>query len=59
MAKKLFERNNALQNDLQKTIQIELRKQKIIKRKRDKQYAHWKGYDNLFNILIDKKGFVL
>ena len=38
---------------LQKTNQKELRIEKVIKRKRDKLYVNWKGYDNLFNSWID------
>ena len=29
--------------------------EKVIKRKDDKLYVKWKGYDNLFNNWIDKK----
>ena len=32
--------------------------EKIIKRKGDKIYAKWKGYDNSFNSWIDKKDLV-
>ena len=39
----------------QKTSQEKLRIEKIIKRKGNKLYAKWKGYDNLFNSWIDKK----
>ena len=31
---------------------------KQIKRKEDKLYVKWKGYDNSFNSWIDKKDFV-
>ena len=34
---------------LQKTNQKEFRIEKVIKRKGDKLYVRWKGYDNLFN----------
>ena len=37
-----------------KTYQ-EFRVEKIIKRKSDKLYVIWKGYDNSFNSWIDKK----
>ena len=37
------------------TNQQEFRVEKIIKRKRDKLYVKWKGYDNSFNNWIDKK----
>ena len=32
---------------------------KIVKRKGDKLYVKWKGYDNLFNIWIDEKGIFI
>ena len=31
------------------------RVEKVIKRKSNKLYVKWKGYDNLFNSWIDKK----
>ena len=31
-----------------------LKVEEVIKRKRDKLYTKWKGYDNSFNIRIDK-----
>ena len=31
---------------------------KVIKRKGDKLYVKWKGYDSLFNSRIDKKDLV-
>ena len=43
------------EKELQKTNQKEFRIEKIIKRKRDKLYVKWKGYDNSFNSWIDKK----
>ena len=33
----------------------EFRVEKVIKRKSDKLYVKWKGYDNSFNRRIDKK----
>ena len=36
----------------------EFRVQKVIKRKGDKLYVRWKGYDNSFNNWIDKKDMV-
>ena len=45
-------------NELQKTKQNELRIEKVIKRKSDKLYVKWKGYDNSFNSWIDKKDIV-
>ena len=41
--------------ELQKTSQKELRIEKGLKRKDDKLYVKWKGYDNRFNSWIDKK----
>ena len=40
---------------LQKTNQQKLRKKKVIRRKGDKLYVKWKGYDNSFNSWIDNK----
>ena len=34
------------------------RTEKVIKRKSDKLYVKWKGYDSSFNSLIDKKDSV-
>ena len=44
--------------ELQKTYQKEFRVEKVIKRKGDKLYVKWKGYDSSFNSWIDKKGIV-
>ena len=41
--------------ELQKTNQEEFKIEKVIKRKSDKLYVKWKGYDNSFNSWIDKK----
>ena len=41
--------------ELQKTNQKEFRIEKIIKRKGNKLYVKWKGYNNSFNSWIDKK----
>ena len=43
------------ENELQGTRQNEFRIQKIIKRKGDKLYVKWKGYNNSFYSWIDKK----
>ena len=43
------------EKELQKTNQEKFRIEKILKRKRDKLYVKWKGYDNSFNSWIDKK----
>ena len=40
---------------LQKTNQQKFRIEKVIKRKDDKIYVKWKGYDSSFNSWIDKK----
>ena len=39
----------------QKTNQEEFRIEKVIKKKDDKIYIKWKGYDSSFNSWIDKK----
>ena len=41
-----------------KTNQQEFRIEKVIKRKGDKLLVKWKGYDNSFNSLINKKDIV-
>ena len=46
------------EKELQKTNQEEFRIEKVIKRKGDKLYVKWKGYDNSFNSWIDKKDLV-
>ena len=46
------------EKELQKTNQQEFRIEKVIKRKGDKSYVKWKGYDNSFNSWIDKKDLV-
>ena len=46
------------ENELQKTKQNEFRIEKVIKRKGDKLYVKWKGYDNSFNSWIYKKDIV-
>ena len=43
------------EKELQKRNQTEDRVEKVIKRKIDKLYVKWKGYDNSFNSWIDKK----
>ena len=43
------------ENKFQKANQKEFRIDKVIKRKCDKLYVKWKGYDNLLNSWIDKK----
>ena len=46
------------EKELQKTSQKEFRIEKVIKKRRNKLYLKWKGYDNSFNIWIDKKDLV-
>ena len=46
------------EKELQKTNQKGLRIEKIIKRKGDKLFVKWKGYDNSFNRWINKKDIV-
>ena len=40
------------EKDLQKANQEEFRSEKVIKRKRNKLYLKWKGFDNSFNSWI-------
>ena len=47
------------EKELQKTSQQEFRIEKVIKRKGDKMYVKWKGYDNSFNSWIDKKDLII
>ena len=46
------------ENELQKTNQKEFRIEKVIKRKADKLYVKWKGYDNSFNSWINKNDII-
>ena len=46
------------EKQLQKTNQIEFGIEKVIKRKDDKLYVKWEGYDNSYNSWIDKKDLV-
>ena len=46
------------EKELQKTNQKEFRIEKVIRKKGDKLYVKWKGYDNSFNSWIDKKDLV-
>ena len=56
MEKKLLE----LQKEFFKTNQKEFRIgiEKVIRRIAGKLYVKWKGYNNSFNMCIDKKGIV-
>ena len=44
--------------EFQKAKQKVFRVEKVIKRKGDKLYVKWKGYDNSFNSWIDKKNII-
>ena len=46
------------EKELQETNQKEFRIEKVIKRKGDKLYVKWKGYDDSSNSWIDKKDLV-
>ena len=46
------------EKELQKTNQKEFRIEKIIKKKGNKLYVKWIGYDNSFNTWIDKKNLL-
>ena len=46
------------EKELQKTNQEEFRIEKVIKRKGNKIYVKWKGYNNSFNSSIDKANLV-
>ena len=46
------------EKELQKTNQKEFRIEKVIKRKGDKLYVKWKGYDKSLNSWIAKKDLV-
>ena len=41
--------------ELKNTNQEKFRIEKVLKRKGDKLYGKWKGFDNRFNCWIDKK----
>ena len=47
-----------MKKKLQKTNQEEYRIEKVIRRKGNKLYVKWKGYDNSFNTWIDKKDII-
>ena len=44
-----------MKKNRKKTNQKEFRMEKVIKKKENKLYVKWKGYDNSFNSCIDKK----
>ena len=43
------------EKELQKANQKQFRIEKVTKKKGNKLYVRWKGYDNSFNSWIDKK----
>ena len=47
-----------IKKELQKTNQKEFGVEKIIKRKGDKLYVKWNGYNNSFNSWITEKDLV-
>ena len=44
---------SSYEKGLQKTSEEKFRIEKVLKRKDDKLYVKWKGYDNSFNSWID------
>ena len=46
------------EKELQKTNQKEFRIEKVMKRKGNKLYVKWKGYNNSFNNWIDKRDLI-
>ena len=46
------------EKELQKTDQKEFRIEKVNKRKGEKLFVKWKGYDNSFNSWINKKDII-
>ena len=46
------------EKELQKTSQEKFRTEKVLKRKGDKLYVKWKGYENRFNSWITKKDLI-
>ena len=55
MVMKLLEHFMKKKKKLQKTNQQEFGIEKAIKKKADKLYVKWKGYDSSFNSWFDKK----
>ena len=47
-----------MKKELQKTSQEEFRIENVIKRKGDKMYVKWEGYDDSFNRWIDQKDLI-
>ena len=46
------------EKELQEASQEKFRIEKVLKRKGDKLYVKWKGYDNRFNSWINKKDLI-
>ena len=46
------------EKELQKTSQEKFRIEKVLKRKGEKLYIRWKGYNNSFNGCINKKDLI-
>ena len=55
MVKKLLEKENYYEKELQKTNQQEFTIENVIRRKDNKLFVKWKGYNSSFNSWIDKK----
>ena len=47
-----------MKKNCKRLIKKEFRIEKVLKRKGDKLYVKWKGYDNSLNSQIDKKDLV-
>ena len=47
-----------MKRNCNRLIKKNLEQKRVIKRKGDKLYVKWKGYDNSFNSWIDKKDLV-
>ena len=56
MMKRLLER--FMKKKCKTQIKKQLRKEKVIKKKRNKLYVKWKDYNNSFNSCINKKYIV-
>ena len=56
MVKKLL--GHSMKKNYKKKNQEEFKIEKVIKRKENKLYIKWRGYDNSFNSWIDKKDLV-
>ena len=49
---------SSYEKELRKTSQEKFRIEKVLKRKGDKFYVKWKGYDSRFNSWIDKRDLI-